>query len=419
MEQQHRWVVVGLGGYGLVHIDAVRWLEEAGLARLSGVVALPVDRAQRPGLVESLRQDRVALYDDVNHFFATGLDSADVFTVPVGINLHVPLSVRALRAGLHVYCEKPVAATVQEVDALIAAERDSRRSVAIGFQHITSNSLQELKARICDGRLGRAVSIRLMCGWPRSVQYYTRNEWAGRLKIGTEWILDSPANNAHAHYLLNALYLSSTDPRATGVPVTMQAELYRANPIESADTVQLRLTTEMGTSVFVTFSHVNEKPLGPIMEIECEKGHATWRSDEGRTLVTYRDGTHEQFDNLVHDKWRFEGFRDLARSVAGKSAPLCTPSVARPHTVAIQAMHQASPRIDTIPAEFINDIEDWEMFPPDTRGRFRRVKGMDNHLQAAMDEGKFFSELGIPWARSFSPGVHPVSSTPQELAVRT
>lgn len=52
---QKKFVVIGLGGYGLVHINAVRWLERQGMGKLVGVVALEVDRAARPDLVESLK----------------------------------------------------------------------------------------------------------------------------------------------------------------------------------------------------------------------------------------------------------------------------------------------------------------------------------------------------------------------------
>jgi len=256
-----------------------------------------------------------------------------------------------------------------------------------------------------------------MCGWPRSVQYYTRNEWAGKLRLGNDWILDSPANNAHAHYLLNTLFLSSTKPGATGIPVEMQAELYRANPIESADTVQLRLKMEEGTSVFVTLSHTNAKPAGPFMEIECERGRAVWRSDEGKTVVTYRDGTRDEFDNLTHEKWRFDGFPDLAAAIRERRPPLCTPAVARPHTVAIHAMHATAPRIVPIPDGFVVEAEDWEMFPPDTKGKFRRVKGMDEYLAASLEEGKFFSELGAPWAAHSRSVMRPVPPVPHALSV--
>ena len=56
-----RFVVVGLGGYGLVHIEAVRWLSRNGLGRLAGVVALDFDRNARPAMVADLEKEGVTL----------------------------------------------------------------------------------------------------------------------------------------------------------------------------------------------------------------------------------------------------------------------------------------------------------------------------------------------------------------------
>ena len=44
--------------------------------------------------------------------------------------------------------------------------------------------------------------------WPRDERYYSRNGWAGvkRTNDGT-WILDSPTNNACAHFLHNMFYV--------------------------------------------------------------------------------------------------------------------------------------------------------------------------------------------------------------------
>ncbi len=395
-----RFVVVGLGGYGLAHIEAVRWLASQGLGRLSGVVALAIDRNQRPALVEQLLGEQVVLYESTEQFLAGASSTADVLTVPIGINMHVPVSVAAMKAGLHIYCEKPVAATVEEVDRLIDAEKETGKRVAIGFQHIYSNAIQQLKARICDGRLGKVQSLTLMCGWPRSHQYYTRNEWTGRLRSHGDWILDTPANNAHAHYVMNALYLCSGKQNESAPPVEIQSELYRAHKIESADTVQMRFQTNEGASVFITLTHVNEKELGPSMDIECERGSASWRSDNGSTLVRYADGATEEFDNRIHDKWRYEGFRELVHAIQEGRSPLCTPELARPQTVTINAMHQCSPHIVTIPDEFITEVEDWEMYPPNTKGTVRRVPGMNERLTQAFEQKRFFSELGLPWARA-------------------
>jgi len=398
-----RFAVVGLGGYGLVHINAVRWLERQGLATLAGVVALESDRKARPELVGELLARHCALYGSVGQFMAEGSGSTDVLTVPIGISMHVPVSVEAVRAGLHVYCEKPAAATVQDVDRLIAAAKESGRRIAVGFQHIYSNSIRQLKSRVCDGRLGKVRSLRLMCGWPRSETYYGRNEWAGRMRVGEEWILDSPANNAHAHYLMNALYLCSTEEGKADPPRELRAELYRANRIEGPDTVLLRFTTGGGSDAFVILTHANGRENGPSMLLECERGRAYWQTDNGRTLIRYGDGRTEEFDNLVHDDWRFEGFRDLVRAVGEGRDPLCTPELARAQSLAVNAMHESCPEIGVIPEPYVSVVEDWEMFPPGTRGKFRRVRGIDEHMAVAYAERAFFSELGIPWAGSVRP----------------
>jgi len=394
-----RFVVVGLGGYGLVHIEAVNWLAGQGLGNLVGVVALEVDRRQRPEMVKALLEQGCTLYDSVEHLFDAGISTADVLTVPIGIHQHVPLSIAAIRAGLHVYCEKPLAATVQEVDQLIGVEKETGRKIAVGFQHITSNSMQQLKTRICDGRLGKPTAVAMMCGWPRSRQYYQRNEWAGRLRLGNDWVLDSPANNAHAHYLMNVLYLCSPDRGRSANPAELRAELYRANEIEGPDTVQLRFRTDTGVSAFITFSHANGKENGPYMVVECEGGRAYWQTDNGMTMVRYNDGQTEEFDNLTYDKWRYEGFRDLALALQDGTDPSCTSSLARTHVLAINAMHESCPETCTIGDAYISTVEDWEMFPPDTKGSFRRVRNMDQYMRVALEERSFFSEMGIPWAR--------------------
>ena len=104
----------------------------------------------------------MVLYGSVEDFFARGVNTTDALTVPIGIHQHVPVAIRAIEAGLHVYCEKPVAATVQEVDRLIEAEARSDRKVAVGFQHLYSVSMQRLKELLTAGRLGKVRDISLM-----------------------------------------------------------------------------------------------------------------------------------------------------------------------------------------------------------------------------------------------------------------
>lgn len=395
--QPVRFVVIGLGGYGLVHIEAIRWLARQNQGRLVGVVALAMDRSARPQLAAELESEGAVLYATVEEFFARGVATADVLTLPIGIHEHVPVAIRALEAGLHVYCEKPVAATVQEVDRLIEAEARSGRKVAIGFQHLGSVSMQRLKGVLTAGRLGTVRDISLMCGWPRSVQYFQRNQWAGRLRVGNDWILDSPANNAHAHYVMNALYLASPQRDEAASPQSVRAELWRAHNIESADTVQSHIETAGGVHVWVLVTHAGGFANGPVMHITCDNGRVYWLTDEGRTTVRYADGRHECYDNCSHALWRFDGFKNFVDAINGRAKVTCTPEIARAQTLAVNLMHESCRSIVTVPGSHVTEQEDWEMFPPNTKGLFRRITGVDAAMHVAFHEGAFLSELGLAW----------------------
>ena len=395
-----RFVVIGLSGYAAVHLQAVHWLAQQQLGRLTGVIALPADRKNNVAAVRALTAQGVEWFASIDDFFARPSNAADILAIPIGIHQHASVSRAALQAGLHVYCEKPLAATVQEIDQLIAVRELAGRKLAVGFQHIYSPSIQQLKARISAGRLGRVQSITLLCSSPRSLQYYRRNDWAGKMRCAGNWVLDSPANNAHAHFLLNMLYLASARTHAADSPLALRAELYRANPIASCDTVQMEFTTREGVHCHAILTHACAHELGPFMRIVGEKGCAVWQPEQGKTLIECADGASELFDNGTHAEWRYEGFKDLLHAIQHQTGPLCSAEIARCHTLAINAMHESCPSIVAVPSEFLEHAEDWQKFPPHTKGNFHRVRDLDQYLQAAFEQNAFLSELGIPWARA-------------------
>src|SRR5438552_251290 len=80
--------------------------------------------------------------------------------------------------------------------------------------------------------LCRRKRMRCMVLGPRDEAYYNRNRWAGALRDAHgNLVLDSPANNACAHYLHNMLYVLGDVIDRSDPPATVTAELYRAHAI--------------------------------------------------------------------------------------------------------------------------------------------------------------------------------------------
>jgi predicted dehydrogenase len=67
---------------------------------------------------------------------------------------HREVAIAALEAGAHVYCEKPLAETVEDAAAMVAAARRAGRQLMAGYNYRFSPSMQQLKSVIDAGRLG-------------------------------------------------------------------------------------------------------------------------------------------------------------------------------------------------------------------------------------------------------------------------
>jgi predicted dehydrogenase len=137
---------VGLGHNGVAHMKT-----HLALGR-SNVVALCERNAERLAEASALAPDAKATTGDEIY---TDPD-VDAISVHTGDGFHVEPFVRALEAGKHVFVEKPVANSLEQIAEMYRAWRDTDRSqvVAVGYV-LRWNPVFEAVARLChSGRLG-------------------------------------------------------------------------------------------------------------------------------------------------------------------------------------------------------------------------------------------------------------------------
>lgn len=98
-----------------------------------------------------------------------GIEAVDLC---VPNHLHRELTVRALEAGKHVLCEKPIALTLDDADAMLAAAARSNRFLMIGHALRFSPEYLAAKKAVEDGRIGEPLlmsgrrMISLLAGTP-------------------------------------------------------------------------------------------------------------------------------------------------------------------------------------------------------------------------------------------------------------
>ena len=158
--------IVGTGGIARAHADAYqRFGQEC------AVVAL-CDTA--PGRAAALRAERglddARVYTDAAEMLrAEDLDLVSVATPP---STHATLAVAALRAGADVLVEKPMAPSLEECDAMIAAARESGRLLSVVAQNRFRDDMATLKEVLDSGLAGPVTHAQVSSAWFRSTAYY-------------------------------------------------------------------------------------------------------------------------------------------------------------------------------------------------------------------------------------------------------
>jgi D-xylose 1-dehydrogenase (NADP+, D-xylono-1,5-lactone-forming) len=84
----------------------------------------------------------------------------DVIYIPLPNSLHAEWTIRAARAGKHVLCEKPLALSVEEVDAVAAAARAAGVVVAEAFMYRHHPQTRRLKELVESGAVGPVKLVR-------------------------------------------------------------------------------------------------------------------------------------------------------------------------------------------------------------------------------------------------------------------
>lgn len=85
------------------------------------------------------------------------VDAVDLVTPPY---LHAEQTIAAARAGKHVYCEKPMAHSIAEANAMVAAHRDSGTTLMIGESYVFHHPNVAARAVIDSGEIGDVVHIK-------------------------------------------------------------------------------------------------------------------------------------------------------------------------------------------------------------------------------------------------------------------
>jgi predicted dehydrogenase len=381
--------LVGISGYGESYVKALLDAPADDHFNLVGMVDPMPQRCRR--LDEIVHQRRIPVHADLESLYGAS-PRIDLVMMATPIHLHAPHTCFALAQGSSVLCEKPVGATIEDAARMLEAEDRAEGFTAIGYQWSFSRAIQALKGDILAGEFGAAGRLKTIACFPRSMQYFQRNDWAGKVRTadGTP-VFDSPVNNATAHYLHNMLYLLGPTRDTAAQPLSVQAELYRANAIENYDTAAVRVTVEGGAELLFYTTHAAPAAMGPVLCYEFERAKIYYEAETGGGFVArFNNGNVKRYGDPNADRpakiWQCIDAVRTGEPIA------CGIPAAVPHALCVAASAASMPSVQDFPADLVS-IQGLSGQP------MKCVTGLASALVQCYDQAILPAEhRGLAWA---------------------
>lgn len=122
--------LVGLGNYSTTVL--ARALKETNLCYLSAIVTGTVSKAEEWSKQYNIPKKNI--YNYINYDDIANNKDIDIVYVVLPNSMHAEYSIRALKAGKHVICEKPMAMNAAEAMQMIETAKKVNRKLAIGYR---------------------------------------------------------------------------------------------------------------------------------------------------------------------------------------------------------------------------------------------------------------------------------------------
>ena len=160
-----RIAIIGTGGIAHGHMKA--YLALADRCKVVALVDIIPGKAKRFMEEFHLQCDTYENHEDI--LDRTDIDLADVCTPPY---VHASISINCLRSGKNVVCEKPMAASLEECDAMIKARDESGKLLSIIAQNRFRKGIRDLKMLLDSNIAGPVRHAQVDSFWWRGHCYY-------------------------------------------------------------------------------------------------------------------------------------------------------------------------------------------------------------------------------------------------------
>jgi predicted dehydrogenase len=274
--------VIGLGLMGDVHVRAFQ-----GHPDFEVVAVCDPDALRLNQVADSQRVARRY----TSHEELVAREQLDLLAIAAPPRFHAPLTKAACARGWHVLCEKPMAMSVAEAEAMAAAAHTAGRIHILGHQ----SRFNPVRARIRELLAAGAI------GAPRHLLYYQLAEGIAATARWTWWSSRAEGGGMLNEYASHQIDLArwwlgeitAADGRIATFQATRPAGDGTPSAVTSDDYAEVGLTFESGALARIIVSAASGSRSGPRLEIHGVAGSLVLDADD-RLWLTRPGGTVEE-----------------------------------------------------------------------------------------------------------------------------
>jgi len=173
--------LIGCGRISFKHIEAAIKNQDriALVACCDPVLERAELRAQE--YTKALPDAHVGVYADYREMLEK--EKPDICAIATESGYHPKIAIDCFNAGCHVICEKPMALSTADADAMIAAAEAAHRKLAVCFQNRFNAPVQRARVALEAARFGRLFHGSIQVRWNRNASYYAQAPWRGTWEL--------------------------------------------------------------------------------------------------------------------------------------------------------------------------------------------------------------------------------------------
>ena len=258
----------------------------------------------------------VKFYDNLDEFVNSGVQAISVCERN---HLHASVSLKALEAGVHVLCEKPMALTLDDAQAMIDMANKKGLVLMIDQSQRYSKPHQKAREILQSGKLGKISHIQTTFAHPGPESWSKTSEWFFNKSISGF----GPLADLGVHKCDLVRYLTGLEAKRI---IAQKATLEKPGDVE--DNSQALVQFDSGALGIISTSWTCHGTEDNSFTAFCENGVLRLSVEPGAPVVVYHKGAEKGQEREVFDvgemvantsdKWYLGVIQDFVDAVLGR-----------------------------------------------------------------------------------------------------